>query len=176
MKSAASLETIFAAWLDEHGAILRQLSRAYAPEPADADELHQEMMVQLWRSVPRFGGRAKPSTWIYRVCLHTGLTWQRTSRRREARVIPAPEPVAAAASGEHDPANRREQDDLRERLMAAVRSLPTAQRSLVVLALDDLSYREIAEITGMTENHVGVALTRARRALTTKMKEITDEL
>lgn len=176
MKSADPHETTFAAWLDEHGAILRQLSRVYAPEPADADELQQEMMVQLWRSVPRFAGQSKPSTWIYRVCLNTGLTWQRTSRRREARVVPAPEPLDAAVSEECDPANRGEHGDLMERLMIAVRSLPEAQRSLVVLALDDLSYREIAEITGLTENHVGVALSRARKTLTLKMQEISHEL
>jgi len=176
MKTADPHESTFATWLEEHGAILRQLSCVYAPEPADADELQQEMMVQLWRSVPRFAGQAKASTWIYRVCLNTGLTWQRASRRREARVVPSPEPLDAAVSDEHDPADRGEQDDLRDRLMAAVRGLPTAQRSLVVLALDDLSYREIAEITGMTENHVGVALNRARKALAAKMKEISHEL
>ncbi len=175
MKTADPHESTFAAWLDEHGAILRQLSRVYAPEPADTDELQQEMMVQLWRSVPRFAGQAKPSTWIYRVCLNTGLTWQRTSRRREARVVAAPEPVESAISTDHDPADREEQGDLVDRLMAAVRSLPAAQRSLIVLALDDLSYREIAEITGLTENHVGVALNRARKALATKMEEISHE-
>ncbi len=175
MKSADPHESTFAAWLEEHGAILRQLSRVYAPESADADELQQEMMVQLWRSVPSFAGQAKPSTWIYRVCLNTGLTWQRAQRRREARVVTSPAPIDAAVSADGDPANRQEQGDLMQRLMIAVRSLPAAQRSLIVLALDDLSYREIAEITGMTENHVGVALSRARKALAQKMEEISHE-
>lgn len=175
MKSADPHESTFAAWLEEHGAILRQLSRVYAPESADAEELQQEMMVQLWRSVPSFAGQAKPSTWIYRVCLNTGLTWQRAQRRREARVVTSPAPIDAAVSADGDPANRQEQGDLMQRLMIAVRSLPAAQRSLIVLALDDLSYREIAEITGMTENHVGVALSRARKALAQKMEEISHE-
>ena len=175
MRTADPHEARFAVWLEEHGAILRQLSRVYAPEPADADELHQEMMVQLWRSVPRFASQAKPSTWIYRVCLNTGLTWQRSSRRRKARVVAAPESIDSAVSTEDDPAEREEQGDLMDRLMAAVRSLPPARRSLIVLALDDLSYREIAEITGMTENHVGVALNRARKVLATKMEEVSHE-
>ena len=49
-------------------------------------------------------------------------------------------------------------------------------RSLVLLSLEGLAYREIAEITGMTENHVGVALTRARRRLAQLLKGVTDEL
>ncbi len=56
MKSLNPQEQQFATWLESYGGILRQLSRAYVPEPADADDLHQEMMVQLWRSLPRFSG------------------------------------------------------------------------------------------------------------------------
>lgn len=175
MISATQHEQTFKIWLDSHAGILNQLSRAYAPESADADELYQEMMVQLWRSVPRFANQAKPSTWIYRVCLNTGLTWQRSSRRREARVVPTPEPIDTAVSTDANPADREEKGDLMDRLMTAVRGLPSAQRSLIVLALDDLSYREIAEITGMTENHVGVALTRARQTLAQKLEKLTHE-
>lgn len=176
MNAATAHEQIFTQWLNDHGAILRQLSRVHAPEPADADELYQEMMVQLWRSVPRFAEQAQASTWIYRVCLNTGLTWRRTTRRREARVVPQADTVETATSDEHSPADRQEHGDLMAALMQAVRSLPPGQRSLIVLALDGLSYREIAEITGMTENHVGVALTRARKVLTEKMKGISHEL
>ena len=157
MISSDSLEQQFASWLDTHAGILHQLSRAYAPEPADTDELHQEMMVQLWRSMPRFSGESKPSTWVYRVCLNTGLTWRRTAQRREARVTGQPETVESASSLESSPAERQEHEDLHAALMRSVRTLPPGQRSLVILALDGLAYREIAEITGLTENHVGVA-------------------
>ncbi len=172
MTSAKRDEQIFTTWLNDHGGILRQLSRVHAPEPADADELHQEMLVQLWRSVPRFLGEAKASTWIYRVCLNTGLTWRRTTRRRAARVVADIESVETASSEEQDPADQQERGDLMDALMQAVRSLSPGRRSLVVLALDGLSYREISEITGMTENHVGVALSQA---LTEKMEQISHE-
>ncbi len=176
MHSTDPQEQRFAAWLEEHGAILHQLSRAYAPEPVDEDELRQEMMVQLWRSVPRFREQAKVSTWIYRVCLNTALTWRRTTRRREARVVAQPEPVEAAASDDRSPDSSHARRDLMAALMRAVRQLPSTDRSLVVLALDDLSYREIADVTGMSENHVGVALTRARKKLSKLMEEISHEL
>lgn len=176
MASADHHSRQFADWLATHGAIPRKLSHAYAPEAADEADLHQEMLVQLWRSLPRFDGRAKPSTWIYRVCLNTGLTWRRTERRREARVAVQPEAVAAALSPEHGPAQTGERRDLWAKLMQAVRQLRAAERSLIVLALDGLSYGEIAEVTGMTENHVGVALSRARQKLAARLKEVGDEL
>lgn len=174
--SADPSEQRFAAWLEEHGAILHKLSRAYAPETADEDDLRQEMMVQLWRSLPRFRDQAKPSTWIYRVCLNTALTWRRTERRREARVVAQPEPVETAACESHGPAATEAQSDLMATLMRAVRELPTTDRTLVVLALDGLSYREIGDVTGMSENHVGVALNRARKKLSDLLKEVSDEL
>ena len=54
--------------------------------------------------------------------------------------------------------------------------MPDFDRALVLLMLDGLAYREIAEVTGLTENHVGVALTRARKRLAALLKGVTDEL
>ena len=63
-----------------------------------------------------------------------------------------------------------------EKLYAAIQSLPDFDRALVLLSLDGLAYREIADITGLNENQVGVALTRARQRLARLMKGVTDEL
>ncbi len=176
MISADPHEQRFADWLEEHGAIPHKLSRAYAPEAVDEAELHQEMLVQLWRSLPRFRDQAKASTWIYRVCLNTALTWRRTEKRRQGRVVPQPESVAAAACEDRGPDAVQDQRDLMAVLMRTVRQLPATDRSLIVLALDGLSYREIAEVTGMSENHVGVALSRARQKLSDLLKEVSNEL
>lgn len=167
-------ESRFTRWLAEHGAIPRKLSRAYAFEAADAEELHQEMLVQLWRSLPRFRGQSQEVTWIYRVCLNTALTGQRQRRRREARVVTTTPPVETEAP-EANPADVHERDDRLRLLMEAIHTLPPGERSLIVLALDGLSHREIGEITGQTENHVGVALLRARRKLSTLLKGAQDE-
>lgn len=176
MSIAEAAESVFAAWMAEHGAIPRRLSRVYAPERADESDLHQEMLVQIWRSLPRFGGRAKPSTWIYRICVHTGLTWRRNRHRRERRFVADPVAVEQAVSQEAGPAERHEQAERGAALMAALRGLPPADRSLVVLALDGCGHREIGEIIGMTENHVGVAMLRARRRLAEAMKGAIDEV
>ncbi len=169
-------ESLFAEWLVEYGGIPRKLSRAYAFEAIDVEELHQEMLVQLWRSLPQFRGQSRVSTWIYRVCLNTALTGQRERRRREARVVPASDPSVDPVCPEADPAEAHERTERLTSLMEAVRTLPPTERSLIVLALDGLSHREIGEITGQTENHVGVALLRARRKLTAGMKGLVHEL
>lgn len=176
MTASVTNDARFAEWLRDHAAIPHKLSRAYTFDPDDGADLHQEMLVQLWRSLPHFREEAKASTWIYRVCLNTALTWQRDRRRRVVHVGVVGDTSADVPSLEAGPVEVREREERLEALLNAVRALPTADRSLVVLALDGLSHREIGEVIGITENHVGVALLRARRKLAVTLKGINDEL
>jgi RNA polymerase sigma-70 factor (ECF subfamily) len=171
--SAAQNEKRYTDWLRDYRGILLKVARSFAAVAADQDELFQEMMLQLWRSLPRFQAQAKPSTWVYRVCLNTAQTWRRTEQRRQYLAGPLP---SESASDAPSPGVAHEQAETLAALYTAVRALPPADRALVLLLLDGQSYREISEITGLTENHVGVALTRARKKLAEAMKEVRHEL
>jgi RNA polymerase sigma-70 factor (ECF subfamily) len=165
----------FQSWLEEHRGIVVKVARSFAPGPADAADLQQEMLLQVWTSLASYAGQAKPSTWIYRVCLNTALTWRRGTARREARIESGFDPTVLAAEAA-SPAEQTGDREMLEKLYTAIHALPMFDRALVLLALDGLAYREIAEITGLTENHVGVSLTRARKRLAELMKGVTDEL
>lgn len=132
-------------------------------------------MLQVWTSLPSFAGQAKPSTWIYRVCLNTALDWHRGAARRERRIEPGADLASVAANGS-SPAESAGRNELLDQLYSAIHAMPKFERALVLLKLDGLAYREISDVTGLTENHVGVALTRARKRLTELMKGVTDEL
>ena len=101
-------------------------------------------------------------------------TRRRSERRRDYLLSPLDE-LCEPACPAPPPAELHEQSETLAALYAAVRALPRAERSLVLLLLDGLSYREIGEITGLTENHVGVALTRARKKIAETMKEARHE-
>src|SRR2546421_732264 len=73
----------FTAWLTDYRGIILKIVHSYAAEAADQADLFQEVLLQIWRSLPGFRGQAKPSTWIYRVGLNTALTWRRQATRRE---------------------------------------------------------------------------------------------
>ena len=167
--------SLFKSWLEEHRGIVVKVTRSFAPAPADAADLQQEMLLQLWTSLASFAGQAKPSTWIYRVCLNTALTWRRGTARRESHIEPGAD-ITRLATETGSPADRVGERELLDKLYATNHALPMFDRALVLLALDGLAYREIAEITGLTENHVGVSLTRARQRLGELMKGVTDEL
>lgn len=175
MTSDQSIESQFIDWLREHRRILLKVAGAFTAEAADQADLFQDMAVGLWQSLPNFRGQSKPSTWIYRVCLNTALTWHRSEHKRR-QLHSSLDFVPELRSGVPLPGRLHEEDEILQKLYQEVRALPAVERSLVILLLDGLSYREMSEITGMTESHVGVALTRIRKKLAESLKEVRDEL
>ena len=167
-------EALFKSWLTEHGGAILKVARAYTFTPEDCQDLVQEILLQAWRSLPRFQGRAGASTWLYRVALNTALGWQRKERRRRTRQQPILEleDISVAGPEGAQQAGRRE---MIERLYAAIRRLPTTDAALVLLYLDDLSYRQIAEVLGISESNVGVKLNRAKKALGELLNEESHE-
>jgi RNA polymerase sigma-70 factor (ECF subfamily) len=168
-------ESLFKSWDEAYQRILWKVTRSFAVSPTDARELHHEMRLQLWHSTRAFAGTAKPSTWVYRVCLNTAMTWRRSLARRRDKIDAAAD-VNGLATEDGSPADSAGERELIDRLYASILQMAEFDRALVLLSLDGLTYREMAEITGLTENHIGVGLTRARKRLSELMKGITHEL
>ena len=168
-------EIIFKQWLYEYKAIVFKVARAYADKPTDQDDLFQEILLQLWMSVSRFGGRAKPSTWIYRVALNTALVWKRTEtrkRKKHRKLITDFEP---ATEIQHSPQNPMANSEILDRLYAAIRQLSKTDSSIVLMYLDGLAYDQMADVLGISINNIGVRLNRARKKLAQLLKGLVDD-
>lgn len=166
--------SVFESWARQYGGLILRVARGYTVAEEDRQDLVQDILLQLWCSLPRFEGRAKESTWIYRVALNTALAWRRTDSRRRQRFTPLLE-VEDIPAAEAEGHARLDQEEALARLYAAIHALPKVDAALVMLHLDGLSYREMAEVLGISESNVGVKLTRARMALAEMMKEVTHE-
>jgi RNA polymerase sigma-70 factor (ECF subfamily) len=123
--------------------------------------------------LPNFQGKASPATWFYRVALHTAMNWQRKDKPRRSRQQPLLEVQVVATEGANS-AEQVQQRELVEQLYQAIHQLPKADAALVLLYLDELSYREMAEVLGISESNVGVKLSRAKKALSELMKGSSD--
>jgi RNA polymerase sigma-70 factor (ECF subfamily) len=155
-------------WLGEHGSSVMKVARAYTLTNDDCQDLAQEILLQAWRSLPNFAGKASPATWFYRVALHTAMNWHRKDKPRRAHQQPLLD-VQVLASDGADSALRAQQQEIVEQLYAAIHQLPKADAALVLLYLDELSYREMAEVLGISESNVGVKLNRAKKSLSALM-------
>lgn len=143
--------------------MLWRLSGAYA-SGSDRDDLVQEMLVAIWKKLPQFEGRSKLSTWSWKVAFYTAMNW----KRKQGRQLQT-EPIEHAASSSlpDNPAA-----DKMERVYRAVRKLPELDRSVLLMALEEMSRQEMADNLGIRENAVQVRLHRARRRLNEEMERM----
>lgn len=155
-------------WLDEHGASVMKVARAYTLTHEDCQDLAQEILLQAWRSLPKFEHRASAATWFYRVALQTAMNWRRKDVPRRLKQQPLLDFQVIPAE-EADSAEQAQQREIVEQLYSAIQKLPKGDAALVLLYLDELTYREMAEVLGISENNVGVKLNRAKKALTALM-------
>jgi RNA polymerase sigma-70 factor (ECF subfamily) len=173
--TAHEQEAIFRRWLDAHLGLMLKIVRGCAATPRDQDDLFQDVLLQLWSSIPAFRGDAKETTWIYRVAFNTALAWRRGEKRRRVKhetfikfdVSPQSQPSHADALPEQE---------IVAQLYVAIRELPKVDASLALMHLDGLSYQEMADVLGISENYVGVKLNRIRQQLAEKLKGVGDEL
>jgi RNA polymerase sigma-70 factor (ECF subfamily) len=131
--------------------------------------LYQEIALQLWRSMDRYQGDAKVSTWIYQVALNTAMAWSRQDRKQSKKIDGPP------SRSPDTPAGIAESGERLNRLYAEIHKLPEMKRSLVLLYLEGLSYKEMAGILGISESNVGVQLNRTKRFLSELVKGWDDE-
>ncbi len=173
--TAQQKEAIFRRWLDKHIGLMLKVVRGCAASPQDQDDLFQDVLLQIWSSIPAFRGEAKETTWIYRVAFNTALAWRRGERRRREgheRFVKFVEPPETQPSHVDSPPEQ----EIVEKLYAAIRQLPKIDAALALMHLDGLSYQEMAEVVGISENYIGVKLNRIRHQLADQLKGANNEL
>jgi len=169
----ANHELRFRQWLSEHKGLLVKVVRAFAEAPADQDDLFQEILLQIWLSLPNFRDDSKPTTWLYRVALNTALAWKRGEKKR--RLTQDSLSISDVAARIVPSADAERNDRVVDQLYAAIHALQPAKRALVVLYLDGFTYREIADVVGISECNVGVSLNRIKKELAATVKEDGNE-
>ncbi|HEY2828378.1 MAG TPA: RNA polymerase sigma factor [Pirellulales bacterium] len=156
-------------WLGEHSSSVMKVARAYTLTSDECQDLAQEILLQAWRSLSKFEHKASPATWFYRVALHTAMNWHRKDKPRRSRQRPLVEVQTVVADG-CESGEQAQQRETVEQLYNAIHQLPKTDAALVLLYLDGLSYKEMAEVLGISESNVGVKLNRAKKALSELMK------
>jgi RNA polymerase sigma factor (sigma-70 family) len=146
---------------------LGRLAASYAGSTGERDDLLQEIALALWQALPRFRGESSERTFLFRIahnhCINHIVRRRPVDSLEQLELDPVDttRPVEAVVGDAQESAQ----------LLAAVQRLPLIQREVVVLALEDMDYAEIAAVLGISETNVGVRLNRARAALRKLMGE-----
>lgn len=167
----SALAQRFTRILREHGPALSRLAAGYEAEAHEREDLVQEIALAVWRALPLFRGECSERTFVFRIAHNRGLAHRWRRRRR----FTALDDAGAVEDPGPDPESQAIARQGRERLAAAVRQLPEAYRTVVILTLEGLSNREAADVLGISENNVAVRLTRARQRLRDLLREPGDD-
>ncbi len=159
-----SLKDEFIEILSNYQGILYKVSLIYFKNRADIEDNFQEIAYQLWRSYPKLKNKSSVGSWIYAISINTSLSHLKSSSRLEYR-----EKIPAIADNK-DFLKDILSDESSRILINAIYELDEANRSIMLLYLEEKSYDEIAEIIGITKSNVGVRINRAKRTLKDKLK------
>lgn len=158
-------EKDFAKLIKDNQGLIIKVSRLYTNSLEDEQDLFQEIVLQLWRSYDTFKGQSKISTWMYRVALNTAITLF----RKKTKSPQTDELMDFHASGFlEDDDEKQQQISL---LYKVVKMLPQVERAIVMMYLDDLPYRDIAENLGITEVNARVKMNRLKKTLKQLMEK-----
>ncbi len=173
----ANDEDAFEAVVRQNGARMLAVARRLVGNDEDARDVVQDAFVSAFRSISRFEGQSRISTWLHRITVNTALMKLRSRRRRPEESIEPMLPTFlddghhgvrfATWEGADQSLQRAE---TREVVRAAVDRLPDAYRTVVVLRdIEQLSTEETAQMLGLTTNAVKIRLHRGRQALRTQL-------
>ena len=157
-------EKEFAHLIKNNQGLIIKVSRLYTNSLEDEEDLFQEIVLQLWKSYDSFKGNSKISTWMYRVALNTAITLF----RKKSKSLPTNELDINLRDYEEDNYDKQQQISL---LYQVIKTLPNVERAIVMMYLDDLPYKDIAENLGITEVNARVKMNRLKKILKEKMEK-----
>jgi RNA polymerase sigma-70 factor, ECF subfamily len=137
----------------------------------DADDVAQEAFLRAYRAIGTFDGRADFFTWLYRIVVNTSLN----ALRARKNTVPSAEPKDGADPSEN-PVRAAEGRELVAQVVRALGELPETLRiTLILVTLEDMPYKQVAETLGIPEGTVAWRVNQARKVLRKKLAALAPE-
>lgn len=155
----------FLAVLEEHKGIIYKVANTYCYDKGDQDDLVQEIVLQVWLTFENFNNKYKWSTWIYRVALNTSISFYRKNRTRKEKTTSLSQIIEVPNFTEE---YSKDEDFLL--LRKCVRELKEIDRALMLLHLEGLSSKEIADVIDTTQTNVTTKISRIKKKLKVKFE------
>lgn len=153
----SEVEKIFVEMIQQYERVIYKVCSFYISEDYQIEDLYQEVVYNLWKAFPKFRNECAISTWIYRIALNTCISGIR-------KVVRQPERVSITVLHESLLQPDDMSDNIKE-MYRLIHQLKTMERAIVLLYLEEKSYQEIADITGLTLSNVATKLKRAKDKL-----------
>mgnify|MGYP000367363179 CR=1 FL=1 len=138
--------------------IVHKICSVYFSGKPDKEDYFQEIVLQLWKAFPTFRKESKFSTWMYRVALNTAIDLLRKEKSQPKLFQLTRNELSIKESD-------KELNEQQEKLYNAISELNEIEKAIILLYLEDYSYKEISEIAGISETYTGVKINRIKTQL-----------
>ncbi len=152
---------IFEEVLEPNKDKIYRICRIYAVSPIEPQDLFQEVVYQIWKSMPSFKGNSSIDTWVYRIALNVCMRSKLQLDKNNTKTIR----FDAIQFKLNNYSTDDEDDEKNSLLKHCIGTLNENDASIILLYLEELSYKQIAEVIGLTENHIAVKMKRIRKKL-----------
>lgn len=160
-----SKEERFKTIVAENEERIKRICRYYCSNVTDTDDICQEVLINIWKSLDNFRGDSSMSTWVYRIAVNTALTHAgRSLKNLNFRIDDDAQRLQLLVADDEAEQSAWKESQL-EALKLEINQLSIIDKTLVSLVLEDLSGKEIANIIGLTEPNVRVKLHRIKELL-----------
>jgi RNA polymerase sigma-70 factor (ECF subfamily) len=153
-------EKTFVNLVNQHQGLIHKVCLMYEFDYEARNDLFQEIVLQLWKSFESFRGEAKITTWMYRIALNTAISGLRKKNRKLLT-----EDLHERHMNMSERNDNEQQEEDFDKLQWAIRQLNEIDRAMIMMALDEVPYDEIADTIGITQNNVRVIMNRIRERL-----------
>ncbi|MSU35490.1 MAG: RNA polymerase sigma factor [Pedosphaera sp.] len=162
-----SLESEFAILYEKHHRQIFYLALRLLGDPGQAEDATHDVFIKAYRKIGEFRGDADVRTWLYRITLNHCSNLRQSWHARNVHVQADDTVFELAVGTSENPLRMLEISELGERIRKTLEGMPDEYRVLLLLVADDeLSYNEIAELTKQSADAVRGKLHRARKAFT----------
>lgn len=149
---AAAFENI----VRKYSLLITKVCYYFAENVTELKDLRQDVLLNIWTGWDKFRMQSKPSTWIYRVCFNTCITYRRKNKQRKNEV-----PLSSVLEIEDEAFDMEKYKEM-HRLIGR---LGSEDKVIILMWLDENSYEEISEVTGIKRNTVATRLKRIKEKL-----------
>ena len=150
----------------ENSELIKRICRYYNDNVEDQQDMYQEILINIWRSLDKFRGESKLSTFIYRIAVNVSITYASKSFKQSKLYVSADtENINEIIDEPHE-----DNEQQIQQLHTALNTLSVIDKALISLVLEGLTMKEIANIIGITEPNVKVKIHRIKTYL---KKELT---
>jgi RNA polymerase sigma-70 factor, ECF subfamily len=153
------VEEEFIELINRNQGILQKICGIYFYRNPYKEDYYQEMLIRLWKSYPSFNNQSTFSTWLYRVALNSAID---IVRKQVLQPIHTKLSKIEYNVADYEYSN---ESDEKTKLYEAINHLSDVEKAIIILFLEDYSYKEIAEIIGISESNTGVKINRIKNQL-----------